>query len=142
MDFADAVAIAARAYGDRRDRAGVLLIAHAVEVAQALGGSAMLTAMNTAVLHDVVEDTDWSTDDLHNRGVDPLVCEAVEVLTRRSGETYMGHIDRIRAEPGLAGDTARVVKVADLKVNFARADSDALRERYERSLPLVQSALV
>ena len=54
----------------------------------------------------------------------------------------MGHIDRIRAEPGLAGDTARVVKVADLKVNFARADSDALRERYERSLPLVQSALV
>ena len=102
----------------------------------------MLTAMNTAVLHDVVEDTDWSTDDLHNRGVDPLVCEAVEVLTRRSGETYMGHIDRIGAEPGLAGDTARVVKVADLKVNFARADSDALRERYERSLPLVLSALV
>jgi hypothetical protein len=141
VDFADAVAIAARAYGGRRDRSGVLLIAHGVEVAQALGRNASVTAMNTAVLHDILEDTEWTVDDLASRGVDPLVFEAVEVLTRRSGETYMGYIERICAANGLVGDTARLVKVADLRVNFARADSDALRERYERSLPLVQNAL-
>jgi hypothetical protein len=141
VDFADAVAIAARAYGDRRDRSGLLLIAHGVEVAQGLGRNASPIALNAAVLHDVLEDTDWTIDDLANRGVDAVVCEAVDALTRRSGESYMGYIERICAATGLVGDTARLVKVADLRVNFARADSDALRERYERSLPLVQNAL-
>ena len=141
MDFADAVAIAARAYGGRRDRSGLLLIAHGVEVAQALGGNATATSMNTAVLHDILEDTDWTVDDLASRGVDAVVCETIEVLTRRTGETYMGYIERICAATGLVGDTARLVKVADLTLSSARADSDALRERYERTLPLVQDAL-
>ena len=101
----------------------------------------MLTAMNTAVLHDIVEDTDYTTDDLRNRGVEPVICEALDILTRRSGETYMAYVERICASTGLAGETARLVKEADLKVNFARADSDTLRERYARSLPLVQNAL-
>lgn len=92
----------------------MLLIAHGIEVTQELGRGAMLSAMNTAVLHDVVEDTDHTTDDLQNRGVDPVVCEAVDILTRRSGETYMAHVERICAATGLAGETARLVKVADL----------------------------
>ena len=119
----------------------MLLIAHSIEVTEALGRGAMLTAMNTAVLHDVLEDTGWTIDDLQSRGVDPVACDALEVLTPRSGESYMGHVERICAANGHAGDTARIVKEADLRVHFARADSDVLRERYERSLPLVQSAL-
>jgi hypothetical protein len=119
----------------------MLLIAHAIEVTQALGRSAMLTAMNTAVLHDVVEGSDWTTNDLRNRGVDLVICEALDILTPSSGETYMAYIERICASTGLAGETARLVKEADLKVNLARADSDTLRERYARSLPLVQNAL-
>ena len=119
----------------------MLLITHAMEVTEALGRGAVLTAMNTAVLHDVVEDTDYTTDDLRNRGVDPVVAEALDILTQRSGESYMAHVERICAATGLAGDTARLVKAADLKVNFARADSDTLRERYELSLPLLQRAL-
>jgi hypothetical protein len=98
--------------------------------------------MNAAVLHDVVEDTEWTIADLRMSGVDPAVCEAVEILTRRSGETYMDYVRRICDAPGLAGETARLVKVADLTVDFARADSDALRERYERSIPLIQRSLV
>jgi hypothetical protein len=42
---------------------------------------------------------------------------------------------------GGAGETARLVKIADLRVSADRADSDALRQRYEQSLPLVQRAL-
>jgi len=97
--------------------------------------------MNAAVLHDVLEDTDWSTEDLARRGVDSVVCEVVELLTRRSGETYIDYIRRICDAPGLVGETARLVKVADLTVSFDRADSDTLRERYEQSLPLLQGAL-
>ena len=53
--FADVVAIAARAYGESRDRSGGLLLAHGVQVAQALGPGATPTAMNAALLHDVPE---------------------------------------------------------------------------------------
>jgi hypothetical protein len=53
----------------------------------------------------------------------------------------MDYIKRICDAPGVAGETARLIKVADLKVSVDQADSDALRERYEQSLPLVQSAL-
>lgn len=97
--------------------------------------------MNAAILHDILEDTDWTIEDLARRGVDSVVCEVVDVLTRQSGETYMDYIRRICDAPGVAGETARLVKVADLTVSFDRANSDALRERYEQSLPLVQGAL-
>jgi hypothetical protein len=141
VDFADAVVLAARVYGASRDRSGGLNLAHAVYVAQALGRSATPISLNAAVLHDVPEDTGCAIEDLASWGVDPVVCEVVDVLTRRSGETYMDYVRRICDAPGVAGETARLVKCADLTVSVDRADSDALRERYEQSLPLVQRAL-
>lgn len=141
MDFADAVSIAARADREGRHPSGGLLLAHGVNVALALGPDATPTAMSAAVLHEVLENTDWTMDELARSGADPVVCEAVDVLTRRSGETYMDYIRRICGAPGVAGETARQVKVADLTVSVERAVSDTLRQRYEQSLPLVRSAL-
>jgi hypothetical protein len=141
VEFADAVGIAARAYGEQRDRSGRLLLANGIGVAQVLGAAGTTTAMNAAVLHRVLEDTMWTVEDLSARGVDPLVCDVLTVLTRRSGEPYMDHVRRICATPGVVGDTARLVMVADITVSAAREDSDALRERYEQSLPLLRSAL-
>jgi hypothetical protein len=141
VDFADAVAIAARADRESSHPSGGLLLAHGVNVAMALGPGATPTAMNAAVLHEVLEDTKFTLDELARSGVDPVVCEALDVLTRRSGETYTDYIGRICRAPGVAGETARQVKVADLTVSVDRAVSDTLRQRYEQSLPLVQSAL-
>jgi len=141
VDFADAVAVAARAYGASRDPSGGMFLAHGINVAQALGRDASPPAMNAAVLHDVPENTLWTIADLAAWGIDPLVCQVLDVLTRRGGEPYVDHIRRICHAPGLAGDTARVVMVADLTVSADRADSDALRERYEQSLPLIRTAL-
>lgn len=141
MDFAQAVGIAARIYGAARDASGGLFLAHAVDVAQALGPAASPTALNTAVLHGIPEDTDWTVEHLSDLGVDAVVCEAVDLLTRRSGEPYMSYVRRVCDAHGAAGETARLVLVADLEVSVARTDSDALRERYESSLPLVQSAV-
>jgi (p)ppGpp synthase/HD superfamily hydrolase len=141
VDFADAVGLAARVFGGGRDRKGVLFLAHGIDLAQALGPAATPAAMNAAVLHAIPEDSAWTVEDLARSGVDPVVCEAIDVLTRRGGETYVDYVARICAAPGIAGETARRVMVADLTVSSEQADSDALRERYERSLPLVQSAL-
>jgi hypothetical protein len=141
VDFAYAVAIAARAYGARRDSSGRLFLAQAIDIAQALGPDATETALNAAVLYGVPQNTQWTSEDLGGMGTDPLVCEIVELLKHKSGETYMDFVRRICVAPGHAGETARTVMVADLRVGIARTDSDALRERYESSLPLVQNAL-
>ena len=65
--FVDAVSLAARAFKHhRRDQTGELYLAHALDVAQALGPDATVAELTTAVLHDVLEDTDWTMDDLAN----------------------------------------------------------------------------
>jgi hypothetical protein len=141
VDFAHAVGVAARIYGAARDTSGGLLLLHALEVADALGRAATPTALNTAVLHGIPDDSDWTVEHLSGLGVDLVVCEAVDLLTRRSGEPYVSYVTRVCDARGAAGETARLVMVADLKVSVAGTDSDALRERYESSLPLLQRAV-
>jgi (p)ppGpp synthase/HD superfamily hydrolase len=71
------------------------------------------TAMMAAVLHDVVEDTDWTLERLREAGFAEEVVEAVDCLTHREGESYEEFVGRVRANP-----IARQVKVADLEDNM------------------------
>ena len=100
-----------------------------------------MSELSTAVLHDVVEDTDWTLDDLANSGVEPTVLDAVGTLTRRPDEEDEYFVARICTTPGDVGVVAQRVKLADLTVNIATANSDEERERYERSLPLVRATV-
>src|SRR5262245_49662012 len=104
-----------------------MFLTHGMNVADALGRDATSTAMSAAVLHEIRESADGTIEDLASWGVDPLVCEVLHLLTPRGGEPYMDYIRRICEAPGLAGETARHVKVADLKVSVDRESSDALR---------------
>ena len=77
--FVHAVAVAARAFEqDRRDETRELYLTHALDVAQALGPDATVSELSTAVLHDVLEDTDWTLDDLAESAVEATVLDAVE----------------------------------------------------------------
>lgn len=140
--FVDAVTAAARAFEDRRrDRTGELYLTHALSVAQALGPTATVTELSTAVLHDVIEDTDWTRGDLEAAGIEATVLDVVETLTRRPDEEDDEFVARICATRGVIGVTAQRVKLADLTVNAANAGSDEERERFEKSLPIVRRAL-
>ncbi len=66
-----------------------------------------------AVLHDVVEDTAVSLDDLRQAGFAAHIIDAVDHLTRRDGETYEAFIQRIKPNA-----LARRVKLADLHHNM------------------------
>ena len=80
--FVHSVYVAALAFEDhRRNDPGELYLTHALDVAQALGPDATVSELSTAVLHDVLEDTDWTKDDLAESGVEAAVLEAVETLT-------------------------------------------------------------
>jgi (p)ppGpp synthase/HD superfamily hydrolase len=140
--FVDAVSLAARAFQHRRrDKTGELYLTHALDVAQALGPNATMSELSTAILHDVLEDTNWTMDDLAASGVDATVLDAVGTLTRLPEEDDEAFVARICATPGDVGVIAQRVKLADLTVNLATADSDEERERLERSLPIVRAAV-
>jgi (p)ppGpp synthase/HD superfamily hydrolase len=65
-----------------------------------------------AVLHDIVEDTDISLNDLRNEGFSEEVVSAVECLTKQVGENYDSYIERISFNP-----LAVKIKLADLEDN-------------------------
>ena len=149
MEWDEAVSVAARAHAQQRDRSGILELAHAVEVASALGENATEDELAAAVLHDVLEDTDWTADDLAAAGVPPVVIEAVEHVSRietPQQETYRAFIDRTAAANGEAGKIARRVKLADLMTNMERIRSlpegDGMRrKRYLPALETIRSAM-
>ncbi len=108
--LADAVAIAALAHRDQHDKAGAPYLLHPLRL---LLGMDSETAMMAAVLHDVVEDTGWTLEQLRDAGFPEAVLAAVDCLTRRSLESYDAFIDRISQNP-----IARQVKIADLEDNM------------------------
>ena len=90
---------------------------------------------STEVLHDVVEDTPLTLDDLRREGFDAVVVDAIDALTRRGDESYETFIERAGCDP-----LARRVKLADLEDNMnllriaepTAADLDRL-VRYHRA---------
>ena len=89
-----------------------------------------------AVLHDIVEDTDISLNDLKNEGFSEEVVSAVECLTKQDGENYDSYIERISFNP-----LAVKIKLADLEDNrdLTRlpqvTDKDLERlEKYDKAL--------
>jgi (p)ppGpp synthase/HD superfamily hydrolase len=106
----EAIRIAVEAHRGQKDRAGRPYILHPLR---------MMSRMQTdeekivAVLHDVVEDTDWSLEQLRAAGFPEELTAAVEALTKREGETYEGFVERAKRNA-----LAKRVKLADLEDNM------------------------
>lgn len=66
-----------------------------------------------AVLHDVVEDTAVTLDDLRSEGFSENVIAAIDALTKRGGETRIDAAKRAAKDP-----IARIVKLADNAENM------------------------
>lgn len=105
-----AIAIAAEAHAGQTDKAGQPYILHPLRV---MGSVTSDQARIAAVLHDVVEDSDWTLEALASAGFDPAVIHAVDALTRRDGESYEHFVERAGIDP-----IAREVKLRDLDDNM------------------------
>lgn len=101
--------MAEKAHEGQVDLAGQDYINHPRRVAAGLRGIEKIAAL----LHDVVEDTPNTLDDLTRAGFPAAVIEAVDALTKRPGEDYAAYIMRVKSNP-----TARRVKIEDLKDNM------------------------
>jgi (p)ppGpp synthase/HD superfamily hydrolase len=71
-------------------------------------------ARTTAVLHDSIEDTSVTADDLREAGIPERVVEAVVALTHREEDSYEAYVEALAPNP-----LAREVKLADLADNLA-----------------------
>jgi (p)ppGpp synthase/HD superfamily hydrolase len=106
----DAIALAAEAHRGQRDKSGQPYILHPIRVMLRCQTEAQRIA---AVLHDVVEDTGRSFDDLRDLGYPPEILAALDCLTKRDGEPYAAFVERAASDP-----IARVVKIADIEDNM------------------------
>ena len=137
-DIGRAAAWAAELHGEQVDRAGLPYTDHLRRVAERIRSAGVDTEI-TAWLHDTVEDTAASVDDVR-RMFGPAVARSVELLTRRPGRTYQEYIETVAA----SGDAAALaVKAADLDDHLEHtpeALSDSLRERYLKARERLRAA--
>ena len=112
--------------GQTRAYENVPYYVHPLRVMQRVSGE---DARIVAVLHDVIEDTGMTLEDLRNEGFTQEVATAVEVLSRREGESYAAFVQRCKQNP-----LARLVKLADLEDNFNLPGTRVRAEHLNRDL--------
>jgi guanosine-3',5'-bis(diphosphate) 3'-pyrophosphohydrolase len=100
-----AIEIASSAHAGQVDKAGQPYILHPLRVMMRLTGEQERIA---AVLHDVVEDTAVTFEQLASEGFSPAVLTALDALTKRPGETRLE-----AAKRAVMNAVARSVKLAD-----------------------------
>lgn len=105
-----AIEIAVEAHKGQQDKNGAPYILHPLRM--------MMRAEQTdekivAVLHDVVEDSEWTIKALAKEGYPKHILEAVDHLTKREGEEYDAFVERAASHP-----LAKRVKKLDLEDNM------------------------
>ena len=110
-----AIQIAAKAHEGVRDKQDAPYLMHPIRVMLGAGegaGSVAEAAQIVGVLHDVVEDTDTTLDDLRREGFSDEVLVALDLVTHRDGQPYVDYVVACRPN-----EIARRVKLADLRDN-------------------------
>ena len=111
MNLEKAIQIAVEAHAGTKDKGGKAYILHPISVMMRVETE---EEKIVAILHDVVEDTDWTFDALRKEGFSETVIEALETVTKYSEEEdYDDFIQR-----SLKNEIGRKVKIADLRENL------------------------
>ena len=126
------------AHKDQTDKSGLPYVFHPFHLAEQMTDEYAAIA---ALLHDVVEDTDYTFDDLAAMGFPAEVLAALRLLTHDDSVPYMDYVAQAKANP-----IARAVKLADLRHNsdLTRLDEitpDALAraEKYQKAIRLLEA---
>ncbi|MCB1225873.1 MAG: hypothetical protein KDK99_08705 [Verrucomicrobiales bacterium] len=105
-----ALQIAVQAHAGQKDKSGAPYIFHPIRVMSQCSSPA---AKIVGLLHDVVEDTSVTFEDLEKEGFDPGVLAALRLLTHDDAVPYEDYIQRVKTDP-----IATEAKLADLQDNM------------------------
>ena len=126
-----------RAHKEQTDKSGIPYVFHPIHLAEQMGDED--TAV-VALLHDVLEDTDYTLEDLRAMGFNQNVIEAIRLMTHAEGVPYLDYVAKIKENP-----IARAVKLADLAHNSDLTRLDTVDEKamaraqkYARAIRLLE----
>ncbi len=139
MDLERAIEIAVQAHKGASDKGGSPYILHPLAVMHNLDRD---DEKIVGVLHDVVEDTQWTFEKLLDEGFSVTVVDALRSVTKQEGgEDYFDFIQRAKKNP-----LGRKVKIADIQHNMdvtrikVISDKDATRlNKYKKALEILIS---
>ena len=104
-----ALSIATKAHRGQFDKAGIDYIEHPIYVASQVDSE---EEKAVALLHDVIEDSSVTAEELLNAGLPETVVTAVQILSKKKGQDYQTYLKTVKSNP-----LARAVKLSDLKHN-------------------------
>lgn len=106
-----ALSLAINKHRGQRDSDGAPYILHLIRVMMRCRDP---QAKQAGVLHDILEDTPTSVQELVSAGISPRVIDAVKRLTHTPGIPYGQYIESLSSDP-----IATEVKLADLEDNYS-----------------------
>lgn len=107
-----AIAISVSWHCGQRDKIGLPFVLHPLKV---MSMCETQDQMIVAVLHDILEDTKISINELRDLGISESNIESIIAITRNKDEFYMEYIHRCKNN-----EVARYVKIKDLEHNISR----------------------
>ncbi len=132
-----AMRIAFEAHKNQMDKCGVPYVFHPIHLAEQMSDEKTTCA---ALLHDVVEDTPMTFEELESYGFDSDVIEALKLLTHADDVPYMDYVAALKHNK-----IAKAVKLADLKHNsdmtrLDEIDDYAIKraEKYKSAIKLLE----
>ena len=119
------------------DKSGLPYVFHPAHVAEQMTDEATTIV---ALLHDVVEDTDYTLEDLAAEGFGKDLLEAVALMTHEDDVPYLDYVAKLKDNP-----IARAVKLADLAHNsdlsrIGEVDEETRErlEKYQKAIALLK----
>lgn len=133
----EAMKLAYRAHHGQVDKGGIPYIFHPYHLAQQMPDEYTTCV---ALLHDVVEDTDVTLEDIR-KSFPTEVADAVAVMTHAKDEPYLDYIKRVSLNP-----IAKIVKLADLRHNSdqtrmegaSQATLAYFQEKYRKAFEILE----
>lgn len=124
------------AHKDQVDKSGMPYVFHPFHLAEQMHDE---KTSIVALLHDVIEDTDYTFEDLRAAGFDNEIIEALKLMTHDDSVPYMEYVTAIKSNP-----IATAVKLADLKHNSDLSRLDVVdekaikrKEKYDKAICLL-----
>lgn len=132
-----ALKIAYEAHKDQKDKAGLPYVFHPFYLAEQMNDECSTCV---ALLHDVVEDSHYTIQDLIDSGFSKEIIDAIKILTRSKNTPYFEYIKNIKNN-----SIATRVKIEDLKHNLdvsrlnqiTRDDFERI-EKYQKALSILK----
>lgn len=128
-----ALKLSFEAHKNQLDKSGIPYVYHPFHLAEQMETEDTIIV---ALLHDVVEDTDYTLEDIRGMGFPDQVIDALALMTHNKSIPYMDYVAKIKSNP-----IAKAVKLADLKHNSDLSRLDVVDEKARKRVEKYANAI-